>query len=166
MSKSVNWIHGTDVNIEYPDRVHDGRPNTPRGQPRRAGWGTVIRQPRGDNWFHFAIPTPAQIDADWHDITPPMVEVEDAYLRATVNEEARVDAVHAWVGNEQIWRNDNIPGLENEEIYKKRNIADWILLPFQGVGLSVHVSFSTGNEPGQVTFHGAGVQFESIEGLF
>lgn len=166
MSKFANWVHGTDVNIEYPDRVHDGGPNTRRGHPRRAGWGTVIRQPRGDNWFHFAIPTPTQIDADWHDVTPPMVEVEDAYLHATVNEAARVDAVHAWVGNEQIWREDNISGLENEEIYKKWNITDRILLPFKGVGLSVHVSFSSGDELGSVTFHGAGAQFDTIEGLF
>lgn len=46
------------------------------------------------------------------------------------------------------------------------NITDRILLPFEGVGLSVHVSFSSGDELGSVTFHGAGAQFNTIEGLF
>ncbi len=53
-----NWIHGSAVGIEYPGRIYDGGPNTPRNHPRRAGWGTDVRQ-RSDtlNWFHFAIPT-------------------------------------------------------------------------------------------------------------
>lgn len=157
MSKYVNWVHGTDVNIEYPDRVHDGGSNTPRGHPRRAGWGTVIRQQPGDNWFHFAIPTPTQIDADWNNIAP-LVQVEDVWLHAEVNQAARVDAVHVWVGDNQIWRKDNIRGLENEVIFEKWDITDWAL--FRSVGLSVHVSFSSGDDLGQVTFHGAGAQFD------
>lgn len=157
MGKYVNWVHGTDVNIEWPDRIHDGGSNSAPGNPRPVGWGTIVRQERGDNWFHFAIPTPTAIDVTTIQVTP--VVIHDVFLHATLNESARVDRVHVWYGDTQITRRDNIEGLENEEIREKWDIPDDPI--YEGVGLSVHVDFDTGSEMGEVTFHSAGAQFDT-----
>lgn len=56
MADSYYWLHGAAVLIEFPDRLAE--------PPRRAGWGTVVRQDEGThNWFHFAPTTPTS-DAD------------------------------------------------------------------------------------------------------
>jgi len=156
MGKYLKWVHGSDVSIEWPDRIHDGGSNSAPGNPRPVGWGTIVRQETGDNWFHFAIPTPTAINSKAFEASP--VVIEDVFLHATVNESARVDRVHVWDGDNKIWGRDNIEGLENEEIFEELDISDDPVR--EGVGISVHVDFSTGGEIGKVTFHSAGAQFD------
>ena len=51
MATTEYSLNGVNVQIEYPDRLI--------GQPRRAAWGTLVRQPRDTwNWFHLAPTTP------------------------------------------------------------------------------------------------------------
>jgi len=156
MGKYVNWVHGSDVNIEWTNKIHDGGSNSAPGHPRPTGRGTIVRQESGVNWFHFAVPTPTVVNGDITDTTP--VVIEDVFLHATVNESAQVDRVHVWDGDTRIWVRNDIEGLENQEIVEKWDVSDDPVS--RGVVISVRVHFHTGGEVGTVTFHGAGAQFD------
>lgn len=154
MGKWVNWVHGTDVNVEWPDRVLDGGPNTPDGHPRRAGWGTDVRQrAQTFNWFHFAVPTPTEIDSD------DVVEVEDVFLQGRTNENSEISNVHVWEGgHEVVWQNNDVTGTRNETLNERWNVPDNRIR--SALGISVRVEFDDGTPTGMVTFSAAGAQFD------
>ena len=141
--KDRNWVHGADVNVEWPNRLA----NTAAGdhEPLRQGFGSTVRQNGSHNWFHFAVPTPQS-------------ELEDAMLWAEVNPEATVDKVHIRVGtelHEEITGSDDGFPFENENIDRKWNIRDKNI---EGpVCLCVHANFKQG---GQIRFVGGGAQFD------
>jgi hypothetical protein len=150
MSRYHFFTHGTSVQVEYPEMVTF---------IRRAGFYTTVRQAeRTWNWFHFAIPTPTKHDND-------DMEHWDVYLRAWVNENARVDLVHVWDGLNEVEKfgNENRPKgtpplpLTDQDIDWYGNIPDRQVQ--YGLVVCVHVEFLTGDPIGEVHFIGAGACF-------
>lgn len=148
-----NWIHGTAVGIEYPGRIFDGGPNTPRNHPRRAGWGTDVRQRANSfNWFHFAIPTQGAAAGTYYS--------ERIWVPYWTNGRIRLDALHVWLGNDQIYRRDDIDyGPHDRPRRRTPNFA----VPRQRVGplrpinVSMRISFPSGlDEMGMIRLLGAG----------
>lgn len=79
------WIHGVSVIPEYT-REHTGTNNGLYMQ--RAGFGAIIRQNVGTtNWFHFAIPSPTELDND-------NVDFRDVWLRFRINTGAVIKRIH------------------------------------------------------------------------
>jgi len=150
MSRYHFFTHGTSVQVEYPKRVE---------YLRRAGFYTKITQNAGtDNWFHFAIPTPTKHDNN-------DMEHYDVYLRAWVNENARVADVHVWDGNRRV---QNFGGSGEPKgtppLPFVNQVIDWYgNIPDQkvkyGLVVCVHVEFLTGAPKGEVHFIGAGACF-------
>jgi hypothetical protein len=141
MARHEYWTHGVGVIVEFAD--------TPV-EVRRAGWGMRVRQRSGtENWFHFALPSPAVMNSEGG-------LIREAFLRAEVNENARLDAVHFRVDGNRPLRliTQGLP-------YTDRIIDENFQTPdtrFRGgLVLSVHLSFLTGEPLGTVTFRSAGV---------
>ena len=149
MSKYCSfWTHGTSVHVEYPDRVRS---------IHRMGSCTRVRQDantqdpdKSNNWFHFAIPTPTILDDDQVDHT-------DVYLRAKVNENAKVDVVHVWEGGERLERFDGL-GIVNQHFDFERSITTR-RGPRGGLMICAYVKFLTGRPRPEVWFNGAGARF-------
>ncbi len=95
-------VHGVAIQIEYPDRLRDEHDN-----PRRAGWGTRVRQDDGDNWFHFPLPTPTVLRND--------ETVKLQYINFKLRlDGARIVDVHVREGHEL--RNHNIDTLPDPTV--------------------------------------------------
>jgi hypothetical protein len=154
------WTHGAAVQIEYPDRILDGGPGQAAGVPRRAGYGTVVRQEEGtDNWFHFAIPTPTWLDSD------RAVHL-DAFLRAKLNRVAYIRHIHVWAGRPKpVRRADNLE-LRGPDVNYTLNLPDWEVKR-GGIAICVNVQFgaetTTSTDLGMAHFIGAGVRFREKE---
>lgn len=154
----TNWTHGSAVGVEYPGRVYDGGPNTPRNHPRRAGWGTDVRQRSNTfNWFHFAIPT---------ETARPGEPYHTDRLRVPfwLNGWSRLDAVHVWLGGDQIFREDDISWGGPHE--RPLSLSFNRQLPRHRIGnrainVSVRITFPSGvDEMGMVRFHGASASLD------
>lgn len=93
-----NWVHGSDVNVENPDEIEE---------LNRDGSGTSVSQNiETSNSFHFAIPTPTEIN------NVPTVEVEEVYLHARLTG-TTIDRVTVHEGEVQIFDMDvNIQDIE------------------------------------------------------
>lgn len=148
-----NWIHGTGVGIEYPGRIFDGGPNTPRNHPRRAGWGTDVRQ-RGNtfNWFHYAIPTQGASRGSYY--------IERVWAPYWSNGWIRLDALHVWLGDTQIFRRDNLDFGPHER--PRRSTPNFAVPrrrvgPLNPINVSMRFSFpAEAEEMGMVRLLGAG----------
>lgn len=149
----TNWTHGSAVGVEYPGRVYDGGPNTPRNHPRRAGWGTDIRQRSNtSNWFHFAIPTEAARPGERY-------YTDRSHIFFWLNGWSRLDAIHVWLGRNLIFREDNISWggphrrpitLSHSQPIPRHRVNG-------GINVSIRITFPSGvDEMGMVRFHGAG----------
>ena len=145
--RSKFWCHGVDVHVQ-------DEPNSAQ-QIRRNKEGTRIRQDSGSNWFHFAIPTATQlVDRD--------VEIWNAYLKADINGNATIVAVHIYMGgmpeavrihevNDITWSNRH-PLDETFDVSNRRLTAPIVMC--------IKVDFETG---GEITFAGAGAQIVGPE---
>jgi len=150
------WVHGLEAHVQNePDPISTGY--TPN--PRRNSQGTRVRQDVGENWFHFALPTPIalQPDTDEHH-----VELLQVLLRGS-GKNCRIKAVHVWSGGagggKKICEYDFVASRlldgEFEEEYDfttpnyswRDPLAIDILVEFEG--------------DGDITFGGAGVRFEA-----
>lgn len=150
MSRYNFFTHGTSVQVEYPQRVK---------YIRRAGHYTQVRQAADTwNWFHFAIPTSTVHDND------TMVHW-DVYLKAWVNENARIANVHVWDGDRRV---QNFGGPKEPKgtppLPFVNQTVDWYGdIPNQkvkhGLVVCVRVEFLTGTPVGEVRFMGAGGAF-------
>lgn len=139
------WVHGVDVQIEYPENITGSMGDAP-AHPRRSGWGTLVYQkPNTANWFHFAIPTPTLLHDQ--DVTLSYVG-----FRAEINETARIDTIHIRHGNRVILSKDvDISNCSVDETFQAPKT-----LIRQGVALCVHISFLQGDTRGMVIFKSAG----------
>jgi hypothetical protein len=141
MARYEFWTHGAYVAVEFPSRALE---------IRRAGWGTLIRQAANSvNWFHIALPTPSIIDGD-------DVRVREARLRASVNENARVDLIHYRTDGNPLILSRSVM-LTDREINEAFQGPDTVMNG--GLTLSVHVAFLTGTPDGTVIFRAAGATF-------
>lgn len=162
------WVHGTSVQIEFPEKT----------KLARKGTGTIVSQDvtgrlKTDyNWFHFPIPTPTTID-DFP------VTYNDAWLHysglTTKDKTAKITEVRVYdmayptdnctdckdgliYATDPNWTAD--PAREKESDFVQFNLPD--VQAFEGAVLSVKVDFSrpSGSIPsGSITFLGAGMRF-------
>ena len=154
------WTHGVDAQIEYPHKVTDQSGNRP-AHPQRAGWGTKVHQkglPITDrnedfNWFHFAIPTPTEID----DHKPVMIQA--AYLNARIGPGAHLVEIHIREGAGNILHGEKPAGLTNKQINRTINFSRRKI--HAPIVISVRVVFTTGaGSTPWVILEGAGGTFK------
>lgn len=157
MANWTFWTHGSSVAVEYPDRIHSIRP---------MGMGVLVEQAgqAGNrdswlNWFHFAIPTPTEIDGD------SRIELRSAYLRVKLIErQTFVREMAVWAGDAQIMAGPTMEEERGEHAYYHE-----ILLPHVrptgdggvpgGVVVCALVDFSPGAPVGKIHLIGAGITF-------
>lgn len=155
MSRYDFWTHGVSTFVEDP---------VPGTVMVHAGYGTLVHQPAGtENWFHIPLPSPTILDSDTE------VAVVRVAFRARVNENARIKAVELWRNNEKISGGDPVEW-SDEPIYKAWWVGDeWpagsaapprIMHSDGGLSLRFRVAFLDGAVPGEITFQGAGAQFD------
>ncbi len=94
------WIPGVNLVVQDEPTAAD--------DVRRNSQGTRVRQNGGENWFHYGLPTPTTLDDEGS-------TVEHGYLSGYVNDQARVQSIHVYlggyrhghrIGESRIWRRD------------------------------------------------------------
>jgi len=139
MARYEVWTHGADTVVEFPTRATE---------IRHAGFGTQVRQPAGStNWFHFALPAITVIDGR-------ATAVREIRLRATANENARIDILHFRIDGRPLSFARNV-SFTDRTVNEAIQIADTPAVG--GLVLSVHATFLDGSTLGSVVFQGAGV---------
>ena len=125
---SAPWIHGTSIQVEYPDRLE---------RITRAGFYTYLYgKPNTTNWFHFALPTPVIQDRK-------RLKIVCAILRfRTFSNKAMVNHVHIYDGYSKIASHNNI-NLSGNNWFKKFGVAHKPSVRW-GLGISIGVSFNAG----------------------
>ncbi len=148
MAQYEFWIHGVNIQIEYPDRIV-GMTGDGLTEPRRSGWGTLVYQKENTtNWFHFAIPTPVMINDQ--EATLSFIRV-----RAEINENARIDMIHFRHDNRIILSQKvNITNCSMDETFQSPGT-----IIRRGLALCIHISFLPGDTRGMVIFKSAGGAF-------
>ena len=126
---------------------------------RRNSQGTRVRQNRGENWFHYGLPTATMLDNHASDLV-------HGYLWGYINAQARVQSVHVYRGGYQhsvsisesrIWRVDDLnwTGRSLEEL--TINLPD--LRANAPITFCIKADFDSG---GEIFFAGAGVRYHEI----
>ncbi len=139
------WMHGHSLQIEFADRL---------ASLWRAGFFVRVGgRPNTDNWFHFAIPTPAIVN-------DRRLRAEGVLLRFRTNSDNTfIHAVHIYDGETRIMAHDNL----------RLSPRTWTLQRFDvpndpeirgAVGISVGVRFQ-GTTPTDnlIEFSSAGCDF-------
>jgi hypothetical protein len=149
----AQWVHGTSVQIEFPERLDRGNPvGNPDATPfsqftllngvRRRGEGAYFRADRSlkppvDNWFHFAIPTPAILDGARPELTRVYVLYKTFNLVQITN-------VHLYDGPNitKEFNNLLLSGAHNGAVDSSNEFLIYPPFPIQfGLGVSVRVEF-------------------------
>jgi hypothetical protein len=123
------WVHGTDINIEFPERL-DGI--------RRAGFYTYLYgKENTSNWFHFAVPTPVIVDGK-------RLRIARAMLRCrTRSTKAIIRHVHIYDGYSRIASHNDI-NLTGNQWFAKFGVAHKPRV-YWGLGISIGVRFESGS---------------------
>lgn len=138
------WTHGVAIIPEYTKEY--------TGDDRglrlvRQGYGAKVYQKTGtDNWFHFAIPTPTELDDD-------TVSYQHAWVRFQINTSAVVRKITVHQGQTKLVEKSYSETGVNKEL--KIELPD-----AQCTGplvVCVNVFFEA--DGGEVIFFGAGAQF-------
>ena len=126
--ESAPWIHGTSIQVEYPDRLE---------RITRAGFYTYLYgKANTTNWFHFALPTPVIQNKK-------RLKVVCAILRfRTFSNKAIVNHVHIYDGYTKIASHNNL-NLTGDNWFKKFGVAHKPHV-YWGLGISIGVSFKAG----------------------
>ena len=124
----ASWIHGTSVQIEYPERLQ---------RIKRAGFYTYLYgKANTTNWFHFAIPTPVIVDKK-------RLKILCAILRfRTFSDNAIVKHVQIYDGYSKIASHNNI-NLSGNQWFTKFGVAHKPYVRW-GLGISLGVEFKGG----------------------
>jgi len=133
-SKFTSWVHGTSMQVEYPNRVTSVRPTGPFVR---------IEGSKGQNtWVHFPIPTPAVVDG-------VKSSVGAALISFRTRSHAKVHEIIVYDGEERIAEHMDldVPGAPEVK---------------QGINITVGVQFSS-DAPDvrsmQIEIIGAGIEF-------
>ena len=123
------WIHGTSIQVEYPERLES---------IRRAGFYSYITgKANTSNWFHFAIPTPVIVDKK-------RLRIVCAILRfRTLSNNAIVKHVHIYDGYTKIASHNNV-NLTGGQWFKKFGVAHKPHV-YWGLGISLGIKFKSGS---------------------
>ena len=159
MALQAMWVHGHSATIEL-NNLGRGSGEDIGGRQwtaiegLRVGWGVQYRgQDNSDYWFHFAIPTPVIDDG-------VRATLRRAMVLFTADTGVTLSSLHLWDGPNRVFVRDGLAiGGANVSLVDGRNsfaLPDRAVL--WGVGISVLFHFA---DPGNVTLHTAGVDFES-----
>ena len=122
------WIHGTNINIEYPDRLQG---------IRRAGFYTYLYgKENTDNWFHFAIPSPVIVEGKRLRIARAMIRCR------TFSDKAVIRHVHIYDGYSRIATHNDV-NLSGAQWFAKFGVAHKPYI-YWGLGISLGVHFDSG----------------------
>ena len=125
----ASWIHGTSMQVEYPDRL---------SAIRRFGFFTYLTgKPNSINWFHFAIPSPVIVNNK-------RLKIAAAILRfRTFSDKAIVKHVHIYDGYSKIAAHNNV-NLHGNQLFRKFGVAHKPSI-YWGLGISIGVEFKGGS---------------------
>jgi len=143
MARYDYWTHGVSTAVENMDDVHI----------QRFGWGTTVRQHAGgDNWFHFAVPTPTVVDDD------ETIGLAIMAFHAETKNGAVIKEWHAYMGETPI---GSYPDFEPTDGTDQHVYRSWRTRNYRvtgPVGMSLRVEFP--RDDSEITFQGAGAGFE------
>lgn len=123
------WVHGTDINIEYPERLES---------IRRAGFYTYLYgNANSSNWFHFAVPTPVIVDGSRLKIVRAMIRCR------THSASAIIKHVHIYDGYSRIAAHNDV-NLTGDNWFAKYGVAHKPYV-YWGLGISIGVEFQGGS---------------------
>jgi Family of unknown function (DUF6623) len=136
--KAAIWVHGTAVEVEYPDRIAPLSTDRMYERGQRKGWGThFYGLENTTNWFHFAIPTPGILD----DARPPL---EKVFVFYWADGWAKITNVHLYDGPARIKSFDglNLSGNHSGSVdsFNTWTVSPPVVLAY-GLGISVGVEF-------------------------
>lgn len=148
-----NWVHGSDVNVRFPDNAD---------HLQRTGSGTFVRQEAGtSNRFYFAIPTPAIINNN------KSIEIEEVHLHVRMSG-AVIRKVTVHEAAVEIFGEDT--DIQGEEIQRAFDLRGRITSPKlvqSAINFGIEVDFAetTGGPVDSVdptvTLIAAGAQFDT-----
>ena len=144
-SKFTSWVHGSSMQIEYPDRVTS---------VRHTGPFVRIQGAEGQNtWVHFPIPTPAVVNGT-------RMKVDTALLSFRTRGKATVHEVIVYDGEKRIAEHMDL-NLEDDHLEARFDVPDSPEVN-QGINITLGVLFGTklpDTRSMQIEIIGAGVEF-------
>ena len=144
-SKFTSWVHGSSMQIEYPNRVTS---------VRHTGPFVRIEGAEGQNtWVHFPIPTPAVVSGT-------RMKVGTALLSFRTRAKATVHEVIVYDGDKRIAEHMDL-NLKDDHLDARFDVPGSPEVN-QGINITVGVMFGT-NAPDvrsmQIEIVGAGIEF-------
>jgi subtilisin family serine protease len=137
----ANWIHGTSVEVEYPDRLN---------LFSKKGFYTLVEgKPDTTNWFHFALPTPVIVDNK-------RLKLESVILMFVTQPDAVVTNVHIYDGYQKIEAFDSL-SMTGSHLFERFDVLN--LLVRYGIGISIGVKFGKQSTNNLMAFVSAGGDF-------
>ncbi|WP_425587166.1 DUF6623 family protein [Streptomyces violaceusniger] len=133
------WTHGHAVQTENPSWA-----------VRRTGNAGHIARTGEQGWCHFAIPTPVIV-------SDRRLRIDSALLRFFTGEQATIDAVHIWDGDNRIAIHENL-SLRGANRVERFQVPDQPEIRW-GVGVSVHLAFGVDSPGAWADFNSAGADF-------
>ena len=144
-SKFTSWVHGSSMQIEYPNRVTS---------VRHTGPFVRIEGAEGQNtWVHFPIPTPAVVNGT-------RMKVDTALLSFRTRGKATVHEVIVYDGDKRIAEHMDL-NLKDEHLDARFDIPGTPEVN-QGINITVGVMFgtkATDVRSMQIEIVGAGIEF-------
>jgi hypothetical protein len=151
MSKlQASWAHGSSVQAEQEGYFIS---------KQRAGYGARFRT-HGEEWFHFAIPTPVILDGQRASLRKIFV------LYGTEGTAAKIIKVHVYDGPKLVKTFENL-SLTGDHYKQIDQHNSWVITPSHkmkfGLGISVYVKFGRATKQGVpvIRFTTAGADFET-----
>jgi hypothetical protein len=145
----VYWTHGKEAILESPQLA--------QLVEHRNDIGTVVEQNANtDGWFHIPISTPSSLNND------TTIRLLYSKLEATVNENAKIDAIHVRRGMDILFsKSVSLIGTTISELFDHPDVRTRVgASSGSGITLSVHVTFLPGTPRGRVEFHNVGGAME------
>lgn len=147
-NKQAFWVHGNSVQMEREGYFIS---------KQRAGFAAIFRT-HGDEWFHFAIPTPVILNGK--DTT-----LKKIFIFYRTKGTAKITNVHIHDGEKTIesFKNLSLSGDYSTKVDKHNS---WGISPVHvkfGLGISVHVDFGPKTKLGvpEIRFTSAGADFQT-----
>ena len=141
----TSWVHGSSMQVEYPDRVT---------AVRHTGPFVRIEGSEGQNtWVHFAVPTPTVVDGT-------RTRVNAALVSFRTRSHAKVNEVIVYDGEKRIAEHMDI-NLEGDHLDARFEVPG---SPEANLGINITVGLQFGNDAPnvramQIEIVGAGIEF-------
>jgi hypothetical protein len=147
MAIQAMWAHGHTLQIEFADRIQSAR--------RFGSSMSIEGRQNTENWFHFAIPTPAIMN-------DRRLRTGSVLLRfRTSSDNAYVHAVHIYDGESRIAAHDNLRVSPRAWSLQRFDVPNDPEIRW-GLGISIGVRFqSVTPADNRVEFSSAGCDFIS-----